>query len=110
MKTIPAEIQPILSQFKKSVQEMYGDRLVKLLLYGSYARGDYDKESDIDMLVVLKDEHYSPFTERTILSALMMDLVYNYNYLLVPKPIKEGKFYDPDSIFLYFVKKDAIEI
>ena len=40
----------------------------------------------------------------------MMDLVLDYNHLLVPKPMKESKFQDPDSVFLYFVRKDAIEI
>ncbi|WP_266369108.1 nucleotidyltransferase domain-containing protein [Tellurirhabdus rosea] len=37
----------------------YGDRLAKIVLFGSYARGDFDEESDIDYLIVLKDSEVS---------------------------------------------------
>ena len=41
--------------FKERLKSVYGDRLVDIILYGSYARGDQDKESDVDLLVLLKD-------------------------------------------------------
>jgi len=41
---------------KSELQTLYGKRLAKLILYGSYARGDYHEGSDIDFLVVLKDD------------------------------------------------------
>jgi predicted nucleotidyltransferase len=33
-------------------KEHLGDKLDKVILYGSYARGDYDDESDIDIMVL----------------------------------------------------------
>ena len=41
-------------------REMYGEGLLRTLLYGSRARGDYDQYSDIDILPVLKPEAYDP--------------------------------------------------
>jgi predicted nucleotidyltransferase len=35
-----------------AVKDSLGDRLDKVILYGSYARGDYDDESDIDIMVL----------------------------------------------------------
>jgi predicted nucleotidyltransferase len=35
------------------LRELYGDRLRQVLLFGSWARGDADPESDIDPMVVL---------------------------------------------------------
>jgi len=32
---------------------IFGDKLKNVILYGSYARGDYDDESDIDIMVVV---------------------------------------------------------
>lgn len=49
-----AELDSILKRCKQALQELYGDRFAGLVLYGSMARGDYDDESDIDLLVLLR--------------------------------------------------------
>ncbi|MBM3500409.1 MAG: nucleotidyltransferase domain-containing protein [Armatimonadetes bacterium] len=48
------EIRPILAELKRRFEAIYGDRLVKLILFGSHARGEATPDSDIDVLVVLK--------------------------------------------------------
>ena len=60
-------INNILDQLHSRFDAIYGDRLSKMILYGSQARGDADPESDIDVLIVLKGE-VSPCDEieRTI--------------------------------------------
>ena len=45
----------LLSQFKKLLIERLGDSVVSLILYGSVARGTAHMESDIDLLLILKD-------------------------------------------------------
>lgn len=40
----------------KCYRTYYGDNIVGIFLYGSYARGDYDTESDIDITAVVKGE------------------------------------------------------
>jgi len=34
-------------------KELFGDKLKNVILYGSYARGDFDEESDIDVMVLV---------------------------------------------------------
>lgn len=46
------EINSILSDFTKKVKSLLGDRIKKIILYGSYARGDYNENSDIDILIL----------------------------------------------------------
>lgn len=41
----------------------YGDRLAKIVLYGSYARGDFHEDSDVDYLVLLDEDNVSSFKE-----------------------------------------------
>ncbi|MBM3332845.1 nucleotidyltransferase domain-containing protein [candidate division WOR-3 bacterium] len=48
------KIRSVLNELRRRLKELYGDRLVKLVLFGSQARGDADSDSDIDVLVVLK--------------------------------------------------------
>lgn len=46
--------RPYIGRFCEKLLERYGDNLIGLLLFGSVARGDWDKDSDIDLLIVLK--------------------------------------------------------
>lgn len=56
-KALTSEQPQILSQeVKQALIELYGDRLDRVILYGSYARGDFHAESDVDYMVVLHDE------------------------------------------------------
>lgn len=48
------KVEQISQKFKQHCQEQYGQRLVKIVLFGSYARGDFRPSSDIDILVVIK--------------------------------------------------------
>lgn len=40
---------------RQTLTELYGNRLNWVILYGSYARGDFHVESDVDYMVVLND-------------------------------------------------------
>ena len=46
---------PILTRFRTAVGEAYGDRLERVVLYGSRARGDHRPDSDYDIAVFIKD-------------------------------------------------------
>ena len=53
MDTLPPDLISLLADLRAALGDLYGDRLVELLLYGSQARGDTHAESDVDVLVVL---------------------------------------------------------
>jgi len=40
-------------KIKKRLTELYGQRLRAVYLFGSYARGDYNENSDLDVMIVL---------------------------------------------------------
>ena len=46
---------PILKRFRAALDEIYGDRLERVVLFGSKARGDAGEDSDYDIAVFLKD-------------------------------------------------------
>ena len=55
------EIHPItqktLDLFVERVKENQGDNLLKIILFGSVARGEANEDSDIDVLVILKNRN-----------------------------------------------------
>lgn len=65
-KDMPNEIVRIVNNFSEDVKEIFGDRLSKIILYGSYARGDFRENSDVDIMILVRipDEEIIEFEDR----------------------------------------------
>jgi len=59
-----SEIEDILKRIKRSVYLTDPD--AQILLYGSYARGDYDDRSDIDLIILLDKKKITREDEKRI--------------------------------------------
>lgn len=46
-------IQCLIEQYIAEIQKIYGSHLRQIILYGSYARGDFRPDSDIDIMILL---------------------------------------------------------
>ena len=46
----------IIQKVKSKLQDLYGEKLVDVILFGSQARGDSASDSDIDVAVILNKE------------------------------------------------------
>lgn len=93
-------IEPIVREFKAALQALYGDRLNGVVLFGSYARGDYDEESDIDLMVLLNDERVDTIGEGFRLSELTMNLIIDYGKAISPLMVAAQK-YESSSMPVY---------
>ena len=51
----PCSRDPVARRFRALLDEVYGDRLVRAVLFGSRARGDAGRDSDYDIAVFLRD-------------------------------------------------------
>ena len=49
---MPAAKREIIMSFARKVRRILGKNLKQVILYGSYARGDYTEDSDIDIMVL----------------------------------------------------------
>ncbi len=52
------QVKSILRQISHFYHLVYGDDVVAVYLYGSYARGNYNEESDIDVTAIVKGERF----------------------------------------------------
>src|SRR6266516_5170134 len=70
------------------LRSLYGGRLRRVLLFGSWARGDAQPESDIDLLVVL-DRVDSPWVELRRMDQIMWRHSYQSNAVIAAVPVCE---------------------
>lgn len=86
---IPAEMKHRLNEYVLQLQQIYHTYLDKVILYGSYARGDYTEDSDIDIMILLQMPDLEIKKYRHQLSGLTYD--FNVNYDMDIKPIAKSK-------------------
>ena len=51
------QIKEVTQKVLRAAKDTLGNRLNKVILFGSYARGDFDDESDIDFFVLADVPH-----------------------------------------------------
>ena len=49
---MPENINNTIQYFTNRVRTLLGNRVKKIILYGSYARGDYNDSSDVDIMIL----------------------------------------------------------
>ena len=104
-----ARLSSVLVALRRQLQELYGDRLVKLLLYGSQARGDATPWSDVDLLVVLKGR-VRPSEEITRTGGIVSGVSLEYDAVIQCLFMDEERFRGSGSPLLRNVSREAIEV
>ncbi|MCP1381362.1 nucleotidyltransferase family protein [Runella salmonicolor] len=109
-RAIPSELKSLLSDLKKGLLELYGERLHQVILFGSYARGEQREESDVDVLVVLNDEKIHPLTEISNMSVINSDLGLKYDKWISTIPVVKTRFSSLKLPLYENVREDGIEL
>ena len=103
------QIQTILTELRRRFEALYGERLVRMVLFGSQARGDAEPGSDIDVLVVLKGL-VSPCEEiaRTIND--VADLSLTHSEVISCVFVSEDQFERERSPLLLNVRREGVAV
>lgn len=99
----------ILTEVRDALREVYGARLRKVCLYGSYARGDQRDGSDMDVLIVL-DEVRDVGEELERVAQLGSDLSLAHDITISFCPVDEREFLYEQTGFLTTIRREAIPV
>jgi predicted nucleotidyltransferase len=102
------DIQPIIAEFTEQAKAHYGDRLAKIILFGSYARGEANEESDVDLMLLLNDDEVSANNEKNQIFDITWSLFMKYSIIISALPISFKKFISTNKALYRFVKKEGI--
>ncbi|QJW91354.1 nucleotidyltransferase domain-containing protein [Spirosoma taeanense] len=105
-----SKLQLLSRDLKQSLTNQYGDRFDCLVLFGSYARGDFKAESDVDYLVVLTDDIVESGAEIWDMAGVVSDLSDKYDVLISVKPTSRTKYLTSELFLYQQARQEGIQI
>ena len=107
MNAVDFDLTALVAEFKQAMQALYGDRLANVILYGSYARGDFHAESDVDFMVVLRGGELNRLQELERTTDVLVHLLDKYGRLVSLMSTTEDIYYTNNFLFYQNVRRDG---
>lgn len=103
------QLRDILLKLRQHFGEVYRDRLVNVILFGSQARGDAQPESDIDILIAL-DPPIHPVDEIKRNSESITNLCLEYSTFAACVYMETSQFQQANSPLLLNIRRDGVAV
>ena len=104
------QLDEIIRKILDFSKETFGKKFNSVVLYGSYARGDYDEESDIDIMIMVDMSREELANYRCVINNYSVDLDLQYNVLLSSKLQSKSFFETWKNIIPFYqnvIKEDV---
>ncbi|PKP54300.1 MAG: hypothetical protein CVT90_01955 [Candidatus Altiarchaeales archaeon HGW-Altiarchaeales-3] len=82
----------LLSEFIQECKNNFGNELISIILFGSYARKTHTEYSDIDLLVIARGLPKNRITRHKILNNVKLKFIYKYHVRISPVFMEPGDF------------------
>lgn len=107
-----SQLDLILRELIKAYYKVYGDSVVRIVLYGSYARGDFDDSSDIDVVVIVKGSRAELQNKLESIWDISSDLDLEYGTLVSPTVIPYDEFEEYKRILPYYknIEQEGVDV
>jgi predicted nucleotidyltransferase len=76
------EIVAIVSDYATQIKALLGDKLDAVILFGSYARGDYEEGSDVDVMILVHEPQEQLASLRSKIRDIAFELEWEHHLLL----------------------------
>jgi predicted nucleotidyltransferase len=100
---------PLLRHFRATLNEIYGERLERVALYGSRARGDAREDSDDDLAVFLRGMP-DCIAELYRLAGLSTAILADGGAFIHAMAYPAGSYSDPRMPLMYAIRTEGIDL
>jgi predicted nucleotidyltransferase len=104
-----ASESPILKRFGAKLAEIYGNRIDRVVLFGSRARGDGREDSDYDIAVFLRDMP-DRFQELNRLADLSTAILYDTGEFIHAMAYKADAYNDPRMPLMHEIRREGVDL
>lgn len=112
-QVLPKKINTVLDQFVEQSVKRYEQHIKKIILYGSYARGDYNEDSDIDLMVLVDYQREKISDVDDGLSDIGYDISYDNDFIEISTIMQNADFFDKwvgSYPFYSNIKNEGVEL
>ena len=99
---------PILKRFRAALDKLYGNRIERILLYGSRARGDHRQDSDYDVAVFLHNL-VDRWQEVDRIVPIVTDILYEDEAFIHAMPYGAGA-YETRTPLMREIRRDGVDL
>ena len=100
---------PILKRFRAAVNEIYGERVERVVLFGSRARGDAQPDSDYDVAVFLRGDMPDRIAEAYRLADVTTAILEDTGELIHAMPYRAGS-YNERTPLMHEIRTDGVDL
>ncbi len=101
------EIEQILKEFRAALENLYGQRLKNIILYGSWARKQATEDSDIDLAIILEGNVLAGKEIDRIID-IITDINLKFGVLISVYPVSQKDYTTINSPLLLNLRKEGI--
>lgn len=103
---------PALQRFRAAVAQTYGDRLERVILFGSRARGDAAPDSDYDVAVFLHgmNDLNARMAEMDRLAKIETNILYDTGEVICALPYPAGFYNDERMPLMHEIRREGIDL
>ncbi len=101
---------PVLTRFRAALGELYGERIERVVLYGSRARGDARPGSDYDVAVFLKGLTPNRWGDVLRIAGIELAILDEMGATVHAMPYATGIWRDPSSPLMHEIRRDGLDL
>lgn len=105
-----AQLKDIASQLVDVYRNIYGDDIVEILLYGSYARNEETDQSDVDIVAIVKGNRLDLQKKLKIVWDISADIGLENDVVVSPTVVPFDEFEKYREILPYYMNIEKEEI
>lgn len=109
---MPQSVNNALQIYTEGLRKIYGNTIEQIILYGSYARGDYQNSSDVDILILVNLNDDEIRNRKTALADYTFDMEIEYGIEFSPIVVNSKMYYRALDIlpFYHNIQKEGITL
>lgn len=105
-------IRNILKEFEQCMRNVFKEDFCKILVYGSYARGDYNENSDVDVMILVNTplEKINSYYDQVSDCAFDFMMKYGVDISPVIKNVEHFNYWKDDLPYYHNVLKEGVAV